>query len=695
MNQSVNMDIQGNIAVVEIANPPVNALSHEVRLGLQDSVAKAQLDNNVKAIVIVGKGKVFIAGADITEFGKPPQAPILPDLVNEIEASTKPVIAAIHGVALGGGLEVALGAHYRVALSSAQLGFPEVALGLLPGAGGTQRLPRLIPVADAIQMITKGARVSAKAALESGLIDQLAEGNDIRSAGISFANELIAAGAETRVASQLPCNPVDNGVFDAASARVTASARGLTAPQKCIDAIQAASTLPFAEGLALERALFKELVASDQHKAMRHAFFSERETSKLPNLKGVPTREINEVGIIGGGTMGAGIAVSSLLAGLDVTLVERDVEPAAQAKNTVLKLLNGSVKRGKLTEQRFAQIEAEKFRTTIDYQDLASVDLVIEAVFESLEVKKEVFTRLDAICKPGAILASNTSYLNLNDIAAMTQRPDGVIGLHFFSPAHVMKLLEVVVGEQTADTVVASSFALAKRLGKVAVRSGVCEGFIGNRILSHYRKAVDGAVLAGASPFEVDTALVKFGLAMGPFAVSDLAGLDIGWATRKRLAPTRNPREQYAEFADRICEQGHFGRKTGCGFYSYDEGKSTPNPTVDGSIEQERATKGIVAREMDDSEIVDRYMAAMVNEAARVVGEGIAQRPLDVDVTLLNGYGFPRWRGGPMHYADTVGLEKILADIKRFALEDDWLWQPAPLLEQLVAEGKTFASLNT
>jgi len=695
VNQSVNMVIQSNIAVIEIANLPVNALSHEVRLGLQDSVAKAKTDNSVKAIVIVGTGKVFIAGADITEFGKPPQAPILPDLVNEIEASTKPVVAAIHGVALGGGLEVALGAHYRVALSTAQLGFPEVALGLLPGAGGTQRLPRLIPVTDAIQMITKGARVSAKAALESGLIDQLAEGDDIRSAGINFANELIAADAKPRVASQLPCNAADESVFEAARAKVTASARGLIAPQKCIDAVQAAATLPFAEGLALERSLFKELVASDQHKAMRHAFFAERETSKVSGLKGVAAREINEVGIIGGGTMGAGIAVSSLLAGLDVTLVERDIEPAAQAKNTVLKLLNGSVKRGKLSEKRFAQIESEKFRTTTDYQDLASVDLVIEAVFESLEVKEEVFTRLDAICKSGAILASNTSYLNLNDIAAMTQRPDDVIGLHFFSPAHVMKLLEVVVGEKTADTVVASSFALAKKLGKVAVRSGVCEGFIGNRILTHYRKAIDGAVLAGASPFAIDKALVKFGLAMGPFSVSDLAGLDIGWSTRKRLASTRNPREQYAEFADRICEQGNFGRKTGKGFYTYADGQSTPNPEVETYIENERTAKGIVAREIDNAEIVDRYMAAMVNEAARVVGEGIAQRPLDVDVTLMNGYGFPRWRGGPMQYADTVGLEKILADIQRFALEDDWLWQPALLLEQLVAEGKTFASLNT
>lgn len=695
MNQSVRMDIQGNIAIVEVANPPVNALSHEVRLGLQSSIAKAIKDPKVEAIVILGSDKVFIAGADIREFGQAPQAPILPDLINEIEASSKLIVAAIHGVALGGGLEVALGAHYRVALSSAQLGLPEVTLGLLPGAGGTQRLPRLVPVVDAIKMITNGDSVSASQAHELGLVDRVIESNDIRTAGVNFAKELLATKAEPRVTSQLSCHPCDNATFEAVRRKVKASARGMIAPQKCVDAIQAATTLAFTEGLALERSFFKELVVSDQHKAMAHSFFAERQASKLPKLKEGISREISEMGVIGGGTMGAGISVSALLSGLDVTLVERDTGSAAKAKKSVLNTLLGSVKRGKISESKFSLIESEKFRTTSDYQDLASVDLVVEAVFESLEVKKDVFTQLDAICKPGAILASNTSYLNLNDIAAMTQRPSDVIGLHFFSPAHVMKLLEVVVGEQTSDVVVAKSFALAKRLGKVAVKSGVCDGFIGNRVLSHYRKAIDGAVLAGASPFAVDAALVKFGLAMGPFSVGDLAGLDIGWATRKRLAPERDTREQYAEFADRLCEQGHFGRKTGCGFYLYEEGKATPNPEVNLLIEQERAAKGIAARDISDGEIIERYMAAMVNEASRVVGEGIAQRPLDVDVTLLNGYGFPRWRGGPMQYADTIGLEKILADIERFSQEDDFLWQPAPLLKQLVAEGKTFASLNT
>ena len=694
MASPVSLNVAGDIAVIEVSHPPVNALSQAVRAGLADCVSRAAKTEGVQAIVIYGAGRTFIAGADIREFGKPALEPYLSEVINKIEATAKPVVIALHGTALGGGLEVALGGHYRVALSSARLGLPEVTLGLMPGAGGTQRLPRLAPVDKALAMITTGRQIDAKQALELGIIDRIADGDDVRTAGIDFAREVIAQGKGVRPTSALACHAVDAQVFDAARAKLAQSARGQIAPQKCVDAIQGAVTLPFAEGLAQERALFQDLMRSDQRVALIHAFFCERQVGKLPQIQGVRARQLATVGVVGGGTMGAGIAVSALLAGLRVTLAERDEDARERAGATVSKLLMGSVKRNKLSQGQYDAIMAGGFKSTTDYADFADADVVIEAVFENMEVKKEVFARLDAVCRPDVILASNTSYLDVNAIAAMTSRPEDVIGLHFFSPAHVMKLLEVVVADKTSPEVVATGFALAKVLRKVAVRSGVCDGFIGNRILSYYRKALDGAVMAGASPFDVDRALVNFGLAMGPFAVGDLAGLDIGWATRKRLAPTRDPREAYAEFSDRLCEMDRFGRKTGRGFYIYEDGKSAPDPQVDEIIVAERAAKKIDARPISDQEIVDRYMAAMVNEAARVVEEGIALRPLDVDVVFLNGYGYPRWRGGPMHYADTVGLDKILNDIKAFAAEDDFLWKPAPLLQRLVAKGETFASLN-
>ncbi|WP_372887801.1 3-hydroxyacyl-CoA dehydrogenase NAD-binding domain-containing protein, partial [Shimia sp.] len=509
------------------------------------------------------------------------------------------------------------------------------------------------------------------------------------------ARRLVAEGAAARPTSARPPSPVTDDELAAIRAQVAKKARGLLAPLKCVEAVEVALTLPFAEGMKRERALFMELMATDQRSAMIHAFFGERQVAKVPELKTGTARAIDRVGVVGGGTMGAGIATSALLSGLDVTLAERDDEAASKAAATVEGHLAGAVKRGKLKQAQYDAIIGGRFRTTTDYGDFAEADLVIEAVFESMEVKKEVFGKLDAICKPGAILASNTSYLNVDEIAAMTKRPEDVIGLHFFSPAHMMRLLEVVVGAKTSDDVVASGFALAKRMKKIAVRSGVCDGFIGNRILGAYAKAVNGAVLAGASPYDVDRAMQDFGLAMGLFRVADLAGLDIGWANRKRKAATRDPREQYAEFADRICELGRFGRKTGRGFYIHDPEKGElPDEEVLQIIAEERAAKGIETHAISDQEIIDRYMAAMVNEAAKVVGEGIALRPLDVDMTLLNGYGFPRWRGGPLHYADTVGLEKILNDIKTFQKEDDYFWQPAPLLEQLVAEGRKFADLN-
>lgn len=695
MTDPVRMTVENGLAIIEIDNPPVNALSQAVRQGLVETVLAADADEAVKAIVIYGAGRTFIAGADIREFGKPPMPPSLPDVINQIELVSTPTVAALHGTALGGGLETALGAHYRVAVASARFGLPEVNLGILPGAGGTQRLPRIVPIAKAVQMITGGGMIGAKEALELGLIDEIAQGDDVRAAGIAMAERLVAEGAKARPTSAREASAIDAEDFAKMQAAVTKKARGLKAPVNCMKAIEAAMTLPFDEGMTRERELFMELYNDPQRAAMVHAFFGEREVAKVPEIKTGAPRDIQQVGVIGGGTMGAGIATSALLAGLDVTLAERDQEAADKAAATVKGHLSGAVKRGKLAQAKFDAIVGGKFRTTTDYADFAQADLVIEAVFESMEVKQDVFGKLDKICKPGAILASNTSYLDINDIAAMTNRPEDVIGLHFFSPAHVMRLLEVVVADKTSADVVASGFALAKRMKKIAVRAGVCDGFIGNRILNAYAKAVNGAVLAGASPYDVDRAMEEFGLAMGLFRVADLAGLDIGWASRKRRAPDRDPREQYAEFADRICEKGRFGRKTGRGFYIHGEDRSeTPDPEVLEIIEAERSDKGISPREISDGEIIDRYMAAMINESARVVGEGIALRPLDVDMTLLNGYGFPRWRGGPLHYADTVGLEKILNDIKAFQKEDDFFWQPAPLLEQLVAEGKTFASLN-
>jgi 3-hydroxyacyl-CoA dehydrogenase len=694
LTQATRYDARDGIAIISISNPPVNAASFAVRSGLADGIQHALADPSVAAIVICCDGRTFIAGADIKEFGKPPVPPSLPSVVAAIEASTKPVIASLHGTVLGGGLEVALGAHYRIALPDTRFGLPEVKLGLLPGAGGTQRLPRLVSVEMAIEMITTGRQIKADEAQRAGLIDQIAENSSPRDAGIAYAKALVADGQGARPTGDLVCQSFVGETFDAARSAVKKKMRGQVAPLICIDAIEAATKLPLEEGLRVERDLFQRLMQGDQRAALIHAFFAERQVAKVPEIKEGSPREFASIGIIGGGTMGAGIATSALLSGLDVVLVERASDAAERALSTVTKTLQGSVKRGKLSQSAFEDIVERRFVTSTDYAILAEADIIIEAAFESMDVKKDIFAQLDAVCKPGAVLATNTSYLDVNTIADATDRPGDVIGLHFFSPAHMMKLLEVVVAEKTSPEVVATGFALAKKMQKIAVRAGVCDGFIGNRLLSFYRRAIDGAVMRGASPYDVDRALVDFGMAMGPFSVSDLAGLDIGYATRKRLAPFRDPREAYAEFSDRLCEKKRLGRKTGRGFYIYENGQTLEDPDVLDMIAQERAAKGIIAEQVTAQEIVERFMAAMVNEAARIVDEGIALRPLDVDVTLVNGYGFPRWRGGPMHYADTVGLDKILADVRRFSKEDDYLWEPAQLLETLVAGGQSFSDLN-
>ena len=691
MSDVISYELRGDVAVLKAQNPPVNALSHAVREGLADAMDRAE--SEAKAVVIVGDGRTFFAGADISEFGKPPKDPWLPDLCNRIEASPILVVAAIHGTALGGGLEVALSAHYRIAVPSAKVGLPEVHLGILPGAGGTQRLPRLTGAQAALDMITTGRHVGASEALELGILDRVEDGDPL-SVGVAYAQLLVDNNAPRKPVCDMPGPPpVD---FDALYADVLKKARGQLSPATAVRAVQAASELPFFEGLKRERVLFSELMATDQRHGLIHAFFSERAVGKLPELKNISPREVKSIGVIGGGTMGAGIATAALLSGMSVTLIEMSDAAMSAARGRIERNLSGALKRGKVSQDQYDRLTGTALALATDYASLANADLVIEAVFEDMSVKKEVFAKLDAVCKPGAVLATNTSYLDINKIASSTSRPEDVIGLHFFSPAHVMKLLEVVVADETAPDVVATGFALGKVMRKIAVRANVCEGFIGNRVLSAYRTCADHMILDGATPFQIDDAMLGFGFAMGPFAVADLAGLDIGWAMRKRLAPNRDPRERVPEYPDRLCEAGHFGQKTGRGYYVYAAGGrgGGANSEVMHLIEAERAAKGIKPREFTDVEIVRRYMAAMVNEAAKVVGEGIARRPLDVDMVLLFGYGFPRYRGGPLKWADLTGLPQLLRDIETYATEDAYFWQPAPLLQELVRDGRNFDDLN-
>lgn len=693
----VTTALHGDVLVVTIDNPPVNALGAAVRQGLLAALQQAQADAAVAAVLLVGAGKAFIAGADIREFGKPPVPPALPEVCRAIEGSDKPVVAVLHGAALGGGLEVALSAHYRLALPAATVGLPEVNLGLLPGSGGTQRAPRLMGVQAATAMMLSGQHIKAQPALQAGLVDKLVEGADAQAAGLAYVRELLAAKAPVRRTRDLAIVEPQAALawLEEQKAETAKKARGLFSPLKIIECVQAAVQLPFDEGLARERALFIECLDSPQRAGLIHAFFAEREVAKVPEAQAAQPRPVASVAVIGGGTMGAGIAVAALDAGLPVTMIERDAESIARGRANVEKVYNGLVAKGRMTEAAKAAVMA-RYTGSTNYADIAQVDLVIEAVFEDIEVKKAVFRELDRVCKPGAVLATNTSYLDIDAIAASTSRPQDVIGLHFFSPANIMKLLEIVVPAKVAADVVATAFELAKKLKKVPVRAGVCDGFIGNRILAVYKQAADYLMEDGASPYEIDAAVRGFGFAMGPFQVTDLAGGDIGWATRKRRAATRDPKARYVEIADRICERGWFGQKTGRGFYLYPEGARVglPDPEVLAIVDAERAKKGITPRSFTADDIMRRYMAAMVNEGAKVVAEGIALRPLDVDVTFVAGYGFPRHRGGPMKWADMTGLDKVLADIQAFAKEDPLFWKPAPLLEQLVAEGRNFDSLN-
>ena len=688
----------GEVLCITIDNPPVNAVSGAVRRGLKEAVEAADADAGVKAILIVGGGANFVAGADIREFGQAPQPLPLAEVCDRIEACGKPVVAALRGAVLGGGLEIALAAHWRVALPDARLGLPEVQLGLLPGAGGTVRTPYLVGAQAALALMLSACHVQTQEALELGLIDRAADGADAQAAGLAYANELLAQGTgvrRTRDAQGLADRAAAQAAIDAARADTAKKSRGLFSPMRIVEAVQAALDQPFDEAARREREAFLACMESPQRAGLVHAFFAEREVAKVPEARAAQPRALASIGIVGGGTMGAGIAVAALDAGFSVVMVERDPASIARGRANVEKVYDGLIGKGRMTPEARAAVMA-RYTGATDYAALADADLVIEAVFEDIEVKKTVFQALDRVCKPGAVLATNTSFLDVDAIAASTARAQDVIGLHFFSPAHIMKLLEIVVPAKAGADVVATAFALARRLKKVPVRAGVCDGFIGNRILAVYREAAMHMLEDGASPYEIDAAVRGFGYPMGPFQTMDLAGGDIGWATRKRKAATRDPKARYVEIADRICERGWFGQKTGRGWYLYLEGARSgqPDPEVLAIVDAERRKKGVSPRPFTADEIMRRYLAAMVNEAARVLEEGIALRPLEVDVTLLYGYGFPRYRGGPMQYADMIGLPRILEDIRSLAQEDPLFWQPAPLLEKLVAEGRNFASLN-
>lgn len=690
VNDVVTYELNGATGLIAIDNPPVNAASHAVRTGLWQAVEILQQRAEVKAIALYGKGRTFIAGADIREFGKPPLDPWLPDLCNFLEGSEKPIVCVLHGTTLGGGLEVALACHARVALKGTKAGLPEVTLGIMPGAGGTQRAPRLAGIRTALDMITGGKPVSAESALEAGLIDRIADG-DPRSTALQAAQDLLDGTLAHRKTGALVTQP-DPAALDDMRAKLVRTQPLLFSPHKCVDAV-AASLLPIAEGMKEERRLYESCMASPQRAGLIHAFFSERAVAKIPEASATP-RAIDTIGVIGGGTMGSGIATALLLAGLPVILTERDQAGLERGTATIAGNLEGAVKRGKLSAEARDDILSAKLKTSTDLGALSDVDLVIEAVFEEMSVKREIFETLDRVCRKGAVLASNTSYLDINDIAAITSRPEDVIGLHFFSPAHIMRLLEVVVADKTATDVTATGFALAKALKKIAVRSGVCDGFIGNRIMTFYKKAADYMMMDGASPEDIDTAMRGFGFAMGPYQVADLAGLDISWAANKRRAATRPAEERYIPIADRLCENGWFGRKTGQGFYIYDDTGSRPNPEALAIIDAERQKADITPRAFTAEEIVSRFMTAMILEGTRVLEEGIALRPIDIDAVFLNGYGFPRFRGGPMHTADDIGAADLVRRIEEYAEQDAFYWQVPDLLRQMAANGGNFAQMN-
>jgi 3-hydroxyacyl-CoA dehydrogenase len=700
MNDLVQLIKENGIAVITINNPPVNALSPGVPEGISAALDQIAQDDAIKAVVLIGGGRTFIAGADIKEFGKmtsgkPRGAGLLPFLL-KIEDGKKPVIVAIHGTAFGGGLEVAMACHYRVAVSSAQVGQPEVKLGIIPGAAGTQRLPRLAGVAKAIEMCTTGDPIKAAEALQFGIVDRIIEG-DLLSGAIAFAREVASQPApKTRERNAKLGTSADNApIFSAAREIVAKKQRGLVAPIAAITAIEAATKLPFAEGCQVEQKLFIECLFSDQSKALIHVFFSEREVSKIPDVpKETPLLPVKSAAVAGAGTMGGGIAMVLANAGIPVVLKDADQAALDRGLATIRSNYANSVKRGRFTPQD-AEERFKRITPTLSYNDFAKADLVIEAVFEGMALKKEVFKELDRVCQAGAILASNTSTLNIDEIASATSRPASVIGTHFFSPANVMRLLEIVRGKATSREVIATCMQLSKALGKVGVLVGNCRGFVGNRMFGPYRREAQFLVEEGASIAAVDKALADFGMAMGPLATGDLAGLDVGWRIRKEYRHLEKPGIRQPILEDNLCELGRFGQKVKAGWYQYDEQRrAMPDPAVDELIRKWVTEAKIPQREISSAEIVDRCIYALVNEGARILEEGYALRASDIDIIYINGYGFPAYRGGPMWYADAVGLKQVLARISEFHRQHGEIWQPAPLLVRLAEQGKTFAQFG-
>jgi 3-hydroxyacyl-CoA dehydrogenase len=685
INEVVDLANEGDIAVITVNSPPVNALSANVRDGLAAAFQAAMVDAGATAIVLICAGRTFIAGADISEFGKPPRGASLHAVLDMIEAAPKPVIAAIHGTALGGGLETALAAHYRVAVPSAKLGLPEVKLGLLPGAGGTQRLPRVVGAEAALRMVTSGDPIGAKQALDVGLVDELVDEAALKGGAIAFARRVVAEGRPLKKIRDRTVS-AEPGLFDRFRAENARRFRGFQAPEANIQCIEAACTLPFDKGVERERELFMGLMTGTQSAAQRHIFFAERQAAKIKDLpEGTSPRDVKTVGVVGAGTMGGGISMNFLSAGIPVTIVETSDEALQRGVGIMRKNYEASAAKGSLKPEA-VEANMARLTPTLDLSALAGCDLIIEAVFENMDVKKELFGKLDAIAKPGAILATNTSYLNVDDIAAATSRPEDVVGMHFFSPANVMKLLEVVRGAKTAPDVLATAVGIAKPIGKIAVVSGVCHGFIGNRMLAPRQAQAQALILEGAMPWDVDRVLYDFGFPMGPFQMSDLAGLDIGWSAATSKGET---------IRDRLCEAGRRGQKTGSGFYDYDEKRNrTPSKFAEEIILQMSKEKGIVRHEIGDREILERCIYPMINEGAKILEEGIAQRPSDIDVVWVYGYGWPRYRGGPMFFADTDGVEDVLDVLEKYEAKHGAAFTPSQLLVQLVEEGRYFGDLN-
>ncbi|MEJ7930030.1 3-hydroxyacyl-CoA dehydrogenase NAD-binding domain-containing protein [Ramlibacter sp. AN1015] len=692
--------VHGDVAVITMNNPPVNGLGLATRQGIAAGLEQANADDAVKAIVITGAGRAFSGGADIREFDSPKAIaePNLLSLITAVENSAKPVVAALHSVAMGGGLELALGAHYRIAAPGTSVALPEVKIGLIPGAGGTQRLPRVLGVETALNMIVSGEAVKSEQLAQlpgQKLFDKLAgSAESLMDDALALARS-VAGARPLPLVRNLPCkHPQGDAYFQFARNMVKGMAKNFPAPLKCVDAVELATKKKFDEGMQLEREIFLNLMLTPECRALRHIFMAERAASKIPDVpEDTPQRAIQSVAVIGAGTMGGGISMNFLNAGIPVKMLEMKQEALDRGVATIRKNYEAQVKKGKLKQDKYEQ-RMGLLTTTLDYADIAGADLVIEAVFEDMGVKQKVFEQLDTTMKPGAILASNTSTLDVNRIAAFTKRPQDVVGLHFFSPANVMKLLEVVRGDKTGKDVLATVMKLAKTIRKTAVVSGVCDGFIGNRMIEQYSRQAGFLLDEGCTPQQVDKAIEKFGFAMGPFRMGDLAGNDIGWAIRKRRAQER-PDMLYSRSADKLCEMGRFGQKTGAGWYDYQAGKrdAIPSPVVNEMIEAHRKELGITARKISDEEIVQRLVFSLVNEGAHILEEGIAARASDIDMVYLTGYGFPIHRGGPMKYADTVGLFNVMQAMKRFQRnprDDAKFWEPAPLIQRLVAEGKTF-----